>query len=58
MLLLRCFYLLVVILIYLGFRFKFVFAIGAVAALFHDVLITLGLYACIIRCYSRIKSGY
>ena len=36
---------LIVILIYLGFRFKFVFAIGAVAALFHDVLITLGLYA-------------
>jgi preprotein translocase SecF subunit len=36
---------LVVILIYLGFRFKFVFAIGAVAALFHDVLITLGLYS-------------
>ncbi len=36
---------LVVILIYLAFRFKFVFAVGAVAALFHDVLITLGLYA-------------
>jgi len=36
---------LVVILIYLGFRFKFVFAFGAVAALFHDVLITLGLYS-------------
>jgi len=36
---------LVVILIYLGFRFKFVFAVGAVAALFHDVLITLGLYS-------------
>jgi len=36
---------LLVILIYLGFRFKFVFAIGAVAALFHDVLITLGLYS-------------
>jgi preprotein translocase subunit SecF len=36
---------LVVILIYLGFRFKFVFAVGAVAALFHDVLITLGLFA-------------
>ncbi len=36
---------LLVILIYLGFRFKFVFAIGAVAALAHDVLITLGLYA-------------
>ena len=36
---------LVVILIYLGFRFKFIFAAGAVIALFHDVLITLGLYA-------------
>lgn len=36
---------LVVILIYLGFRFKFVFAVGAVVALFHDVLITVGLYA-------------
>lgn len=36
---------LVVILIYLGFRFKFVFAIGAVVALFHDVLITVGFYA-------------
>lgn len=36
---------LIAILIYLGFRFKFVFAFGAVIALFHDVLITLGLYA-------------
>ena len=36
---------LVVILIYLAFRFKFIFALGAVLALFHDVLITLGLYA-------------
>lgn len=36
---------LVVILIYLGFRFKFIFAVGAVTALFHDVLITVGLYA-------------
>ncbi len=36
---------LLAILIYLGFRFKFVFAVGAVAALFHDVLITLGLYS-------------
>ncbi len=36
---------LLVILIYLGFRFKFVFAVGAVTALFHDVLITVGLYA-------------
>lgn len=31
------------ILIYLGFRFKFIFAYGAVIALFHDVLLTLGL---------------
>ena len=36
---------LVVIMIYLGFRFKFVFALGAVIALFHDVIITLGLFA-------------
>jgi len=36
---------LLVILVYLGFRFKFVFAIGAVVALFHDVLITLGLFS-------------
>ena len=33
------------ILLYLGFRFKFVFALGAVVALFHDVLITLGVFA-------------
>lgn len=33
------------ILIYLAFRFKFIFALGAVVALFHDVLITLGLYS-------------
>ena len=33
------------ILIYLAFRFKFIFAMGAVVALFHDVLITVGLYA-------------
>jgi SecD/SecF fusion protein len=36
---------LVVILVYLGFRFKFGFALGAVAALFHDVLITLGVFS-------------
>ena len=33
------------ILTYLAFRFKFIFALGAVVALFHDVLITIGLYA-------------
>ncbi len=36
---------LIVILVYLGFRFKFVFATGAVAALFHDVIITLGVFS-------------
>lgn len=36
---------LVAILIYLAIRFKFIFAVGAVLALFHDVLITLGLYS-------------
>lgn len=33
------------ILIYLAFRFKFIFSAGGVIALFHDVLITAGLYA-------------
>ncbi len=42
---LAIFFALIVILLYLGFRFKFVFAMGAVTALFHDVLITLGLFA-------------
>jgi len=36
---------LIVILIYLGFRFRFGFALGAVSALFHDVLITLGIFS-------------
>jgi len=35
----------IVILVYLGFRFKFIFALGAVLALFHDVLITFGLFS-------------
>lgn len=42
---LAIFFAMIAILVYLGFRFKFVFAFGAVAALFHDVLITLGLFA-------------
>jgi len=29
--------------VYVGFRFKFVYGLGAVVALFHDVLVTLGL---------------
>lgn len=36
---------LIVILIYISFRFKFSFAIGAVIALFHDVLITLSVFS-------------
>jgi len=34
---------LIAILIYMGFRFKFIYGVGAVVALFHDVLVTLGL---------------
>ncbi len=33
------------ILIYVSWRFEFKFAVGAVAALFHDVLITLGIFS-------------
>lgn len=34
---------LVAICLYIGFRFKFVYGVGALVALFHDVLVTLGL---------------
>jgi preprotein translocase subunit SecF len=34
---------LVAMLIYVGFRFKFIFGVGAVVALFHDVLVVLGI---------------
>ena len=37
------FFALIGILVYIGFRFKFIFAVGAVVALFHDVLILLGM---------------
>jgi preprotein translocase SecF subunit len=46
---------LVVILIYLGFRFKFIFAAGAVAALFHDVLITVGLFSLMYGVFSFLN---
>ncbi len=36
---------LIAILIYLAFRFEFVYAVGAVVGLFHDVLITIGMVA-------------
>jgi preprotein translocase subunit SecF len=35
---------LLLILIYIGWRFELVFAVGAIIALFHDVLITLGIF--------------
>lgn len=34
---------LIAMLVYIGLRFKFVYGIGAVVALFHDVLVTLGI---------------
>lgn len=33
------------ILIYISWRFEFIFAVGAIAALFHDILITLGVFS-------------
>lgn len=38
-------YALICILIYVGFRFEYRFAIGSVAALVHDVIITLGAFS-------------
>lgn len=38
-------YALICILVYVGFRFEYRFAIGAVAALIHDVVITLGFFS-------------
>ena len=35
----------IILLVYISWRFEFRFAIGAIAALVHDVLITLGLFA-------------
>jgi len=36
---------LLLILIYVSVRFEFIFAMGAIAALFHDVLITFGIFS-------------
>lgn len=36
---------LILILIYISWRFEFIFAVGAVVALFHDVMITLGIFS-------------
>jgi len=38
-------YALIGVLIYVAFRFQLIFALGAVAALFHDVIITLGIFS-------------
>lgn len=43
--LLAIFYSLIMILIYIGLRFDYKFAPAAVACLFHDTIITLGVYA-------------
>lgn len=39
------FYALIAILVYIAFRFNFMFAPGAVLALFHDVMIALGIWS-------------
>ncbi|NLT49916.1 MAG: protein translocase subunit SecF, partial [Ignavibacteria bacterium] len=36
---------LIAIMLYMGFRFKFVFGFGAIISLFHDVVITLGVFS-------------
>jgi len=36
---------LLLILIYVGWRFELIFSVGAIIALFHDVLITLGIFS-------------
>jgi len=38
-------YSLIGVLIYVAFRFQLIFAVGAVLALFHDVIITLGIFS-------------
>ncbi len=43
------------ILIYLAFRFEFVYALGSVVALFHDVIITIGLVAVAIALFPALN---
>ena len=38
-------YAITLILIYISFRFEFIYAIGAIAAITHDVIITLGIFS-------------
>jgi preprotein translocase SecF subunit len=42
-------YAMIGILIYISWRFEFKFAVGAIAALFHDVLITVGIFSLLNR---------
>ncbi len=37
----------VAMLVYIGFRFEFGFGLGAIAALAHDVLVTVGVFSCL-----------
>ena len=37
----------VAMLVYIGFRFEFGFGLGAIVALAHDVLVTLGVFSCL-----------
>lgn len=46
-----------VILVYISVRFEFLFAVGAVVALFHDVLITLGFFSIFNREFSLAVLG-
>ena len=39
----------IILLLYISWRFEFRFAIGAIAALVHDVLITLGVFSVLVR---------
>jgi preprotein translocase subunit SecF len=45
---------LLAIMLYVAFRFKFIYGVGAVVALFHDVLVTLGLISIV----SSLTSGF
>jgi preprotein translocase subunit SecF len=45
---------LIAIMLYVAFRFKFIYGVGAVVALFHDVLVTLG----IISIVGGVTSGF
>lgn len=49
------FWSLVVILAYIAIRFKFIYGVGAVAALFHDVLVTLSIMSLLDGVFPRLN---